>query len=298
MYCIFYWVKFAYFTELNLQICNYAQKRRTCREKSKYALDERFYGHFCPRWKAANFCHPGLTYKHREKQHWKQMYDYCIMIVCNIGPAWRHDCTHEAKPMTTYCTQHFDPYKKTTTGKPTSKMTPPKKQPPKARHGSKFSCQFQSCTKGDSPSFLSRSWWTGRVVGLACAYLIMFRSPMSVRWHQHQWVESQPHHCHTIPPVIHTHTLCKDSGESSDLPVSFVTITLSGRAGVNGWKFSDLWTCMWHIWRLWQLSFRWGGLGFPDRPLIRCHSSHSACHLARIRCNWWQYSDAGYNWCQ
>ena len=54
------------------------------------------------------------------------MYDYCIMIVCNIGPAWRHDCTHEAKPMTTYCTQHFDPYKKTTTGKPTSKMTPKK----------------------------------------------------------------------------------------------------------------------------------------------------------------------------
>ena len=93
------------------------------------------------------------------------MYDYCIMIVCNIGPAWRHDCTHEAKPMTTYCTQHFDPYKKTTTGKPTSKMTP-KKQPPKAHHGFKFSCQLQSCTKGDSPSFLPRSWWAGPVVGL------------------------------------------------------------------------------------------------------------------------------------
>ena len=47
------------YTELNLQVCNYAQKRRICREKSKYALHESFYGHFCPRWKAPNFCHPG-----------------------------------------------------------------------------------------------------------------------------------------------------------------------------------------------------------------------------------------------
>ena len=47
-----------YYTELNLQICNYAQKQRICREKGKYALDEFFYGHFCPRQKAANFCHP------------------------------------------------------------------------------------------------------------------------------------------------------------------------------------------------------------------------------------------------
>ena len=132
--------------------------------------------------------------------------------------------------MTTYCTQHFDPYKKTTTGKPTSKMTP-KKQPPKARHGFKFSCHLQSCTKGDSPSFLPRSWWAGRVVGLPCAYLIMFRSPMSVRWHQHQWKANL-----TIvtPSLLFTHTLCKESGESSDLPVSFVTMKLSGRTGVNG----------------------------------------------------------------
>ena len=42
MYCIFYWVKFAYFTELNLQICNYAQKRHICHENCKYALDESF----------------------------------------------------------------------------------------------------------------------------------------------------------------------------------------------------------------------------------------------------------------
>ena len=26
----------------------------------KYALDESFYGHFCPRRKAANFCHPAV----------------------------------------------------------------------------------------------------------------------------------------------------------------------------------------------------------------------------------------------
>ena len=46
LYCISYCAKFA-----NLQL-------RICRENSKYALDESFYGHFCPRRKAANFCHP------------------------------------------------------------------------------------------------------------------------------------------------------------------------------------------------------------------------------------------------
>ena len=56
-----YMVYIAYYTELNLKICSYMQKRRICREKSKYALDENFYGHFCLRRKAANFCHPILT---------------------------------------------------------------------------------------------------------------------------------------------------------------------------------------------------------------------------------------------
>ena len=56
----YYMVYIAYFTELNLQICDYAQKRCICRENCKYAFDENFYGHFCPRRKAANFCHPGL----------------------------------------------------------------------------------------------------------------------------------------------------------------------------------------------------------------------------------------------
>ena len=53
----YYMVCIAYYTELNLQICNYAQKRRICRDNSKYALDENFHGNFCPRRKAANFCH-------------------------------------------------------------------------------------------------------------------------------------------------------------------------------------------------------------------------------------------------
>ena len=52
-------VHIAYYTELNLQFCNYAQKRRISRENSKGAPDNNFCGHFCPRRKAANFCHPG-----------------------------------------------------------------------------------------------------------------------------------------------------------------------------------------------------------------------------------------------
>ena len=54
----YYMVYIAYHTELKLQICSYAQKRRICRENSKYAHDESFCGQFCLRRKAANFCHP------------------------------------------------------------------------------------------------------------------------------------------------------------------------------------------------------------------------------------------------
>jgi len=54
----YYMVHIAYYTEMNLQICNYTQKRRICRENSKYAPDENFCGYFCPRGKAANFYHP------------------------------------------------------------------------------------------------------------------------------------------------------------------------------------------------------------------------------------------------
>ena len=56
----YYMVYIAYYAVLNLQICIYAQKQRICRENSKYALDGSFYGHFCPRRGAANFCHPAF----------------------------------------------------------------------------------------------------------------------------------------------------------------------------------------------------------------------------------------------
>ena len=36
----------AYCSELNLQVCNYAQKRRICRENSEYAPDEDLCGSF------------------------------------------------------------------------------------------------------------------------------------------------------------------------------------------------------------------------------------------------------------
>ena len=54
-------VNIAFYTDLqSLQICNYAQKWRICRGNGKYAPNESFYDHLCPRRKAANFCHPGL----------------------------------------------------------------------------------------------------------------------------------------------------------------------------------------------------------------------------------------------
>ena len=56
----YYMVYIAYFTDLILQICDYAQKRRIWREICKYALDENFHCHTCSRRKAAKFCHPVL----------------------------------------------------------------------------------------------------------------------------------------------------------------------------------------------------------------------------------------------
>ena len=47
--------------KLNLQVCNYAQKRRICRKNSEYAPDENSYAHFCSRRKADNFCQPELA---------------------------------------------------------------------------------------------------------------------------------------------------------------------------------------------------------------------------------------------
>ena len=56
----YYMIYIAYFTELILQICDYAQKRRIWRENYKYTLDDNFHCHFCSRRKAAKFCHPVL----------------------------------------------------------------------------------------------------------------------------------------------------------------------------------------------------------------------------------------------
>ena len=50
MYCISYWVELT-----NLQLC---AKTTHMSQNSKYALDESFYGHFCPHWKAADYCPP------------------------------------------------------------------------------------------------------------------------------------------------------------------------------------------------------------------------------------------------
>ena len=49
----YYMVYFAYFTELILQICDYAQKWHIWRENCKYALEENFHCHFCSWRKAA-----------------------------------------------------------------------------------------------------------------------------------------------------------------------------------------------------------------------------------------------------
>ena len=50
-----YKVYIAYYRQLDLQNI-YAQKRRICRENSKYAIDE----NVCPRRKDTNFCHPAM----------------------------------------------------------------------------------------------------------------------------------------------------------------------------------------------------------------------------------------------
>ena len=60
-------VHIAYYTELNLQICNYAQRRRICRENSKYEPD--FCGHFYPYRKATNFCRP-------DERNWPTSLEY------------------------------------------------------------------------------------------------------------------------------------------------------------------------------------------------------------------------------
>ena len=70
---LYYMVYIAYFTELILQICDYAQKRHTWRENCKYTLDENFHCHFCSRRKAAKFCHPG------DCPQWTSIFPSCCL---------------------------------------------------------------------------------------------------------------------------------------------------------------------------------------------------------------------------
>ena len=53
----YYMIYIAYHTESNLQMLQLRAKDAFVAKKI-YALDEFFYGHFCPRQKAVNFCRP------------------------------------------------------------------------------------------------------------------------------------------------------------------------------------------------------------------------------------------------
>ena len=74
----YYMIYIAYYTELNLQICNYAQKRCIFSENSKYAPDENIYSYFCLRRKAANFCHP-VGYCGR-CLYYKEAWLFCFLL--------------------------------------------------------------------------------------------------------------------------------------------------------------------------------------------------------------------------
>ena len=54
----YYMEYIAYYADKNLQICNYAKKRRICHENKKKRARQNFVWPFCSRRKAANFCHP------------------------------------------------------------------------------------------------------------------------------------------------------------------------------------------------------------------------------------------------
>ena len=104
IHCILYWIRFA-----NLQICNYAQKPRICRENSKYAPHGKVFDHCCPRRKVANFWHPGCTFLYRNWKKlshptevltffslWDFFYFWCggglknITLYVRRFPRWRH----------------------------------------------------------------------------------------------------------------------------------------------------------------------------------------------------------------
>ena len=91
----YYMVYIAYFTELNSKNWDYAQKRRICRENCKYALDERFHGHFCPCRKHAKSCHPGSKRQKNRNidQWWSSKWQYCSYTI------YMHCCsTHAREP--------------------------------------------------------------------------------------------------------------------------------------------------------------------------------------------------------
>ena len=75
----YYMVYIAYFTDLNSKIWDYGQKRRICRENCKYALDENFHDQFCPRRKAAKFCHPDVV-QSKYKRAQVQVFDQSIIF--------------------------------------------------------------------------------------------------------------------------------------------------------------------------------------------------------------------------
>ena len=70
----YYTVYSAYFTDLDLQICDYAQKQCICRENCKCVLDKNFHGHFCPQRKAVKICHPAVT---SAKCHYFACFTFC-----------------------------------------------------------------------------------------------------------------------------------------------------------------------------------------------------------------------------
>ena len=81
----YYMVYITNFTDLILQICDYAQKRRIWRKNCKYELDENFHCPFCSRRKAAKFWHPGDNDNDDDDESWGRITRYqAIAIVVHI----------------------------------------------------------------------------------------------------------------------------------------------------------------------------------------------------------------------
>ena len=84
----YYMVYIAYFTELNLQICDYAQKRRICRENCNYALDENFHGHFCPPTKGCQVLPPWSWLNMWNDKSCKIQHSICKFCHCKSISPW------------------------------------------------------------------------------------------------------------------------------------------------------------------------------------------------------------------